>query len=63
MLSIFYSSLRIMKNLLKLSNYWKGNTMEKEYEVMPMSLEQIKEIEQRLADIVRAYEEEKRNAS
>lgn len=52
-----------MKNLLKLSNYWKGNTMEKEYEVMPMSLEQIKEIEQRLADIVRAYEEEKRNAS
>jgi len=37
--------------------------MEKEYEVMPMSLEQIKEIEQRLADIVRAYEEEKRNAS
>lgn len=30
--------------------------MEKEHEVMPMSLEQIKEIEQRIADIVRAYE-------
>ena len=29
--------------------------MEKEHEVMPMSLEQIKEIEQRLEDIVRAY--------
>ena len=30
--------------------------MEKEYEVMPMSLEQIKDIEQRLADIVKAYQ-------
>ena len=42
--------------------------MEKEHEVMPMSLEQIKEIEQRLADIVRAYEianslKEKHNAT
>tara|TARA_R100000742_G_C4244544_1_gene63674 strand:+ start:63 stop:197 length:135 start_codon:yes stop_codon:yes gene_type:complete len=30
--------------------------MEKEHEVMPMSLDQIKEIEQRIADMVRAYE-------
>lgn len=30
--------------------------MEKEHEVMPMSLDQIKDIEQRLADMIEAYE-------
>ena len=30
--------------------------MEKEYEVMPMSLDQIKDIEQRLADMIEEYE-------